>query len=50
MIKFLTMFQDVFAWSYDDISEISTDIVVIDCQLIQNFHQSSRGLANLNWI
>ena len=28
MIKFLTMFQDVFAWSYDDMSRILTDIVV----------------------
>ncbi|XP_071926061.1 uncharacterized protein [Coffea arabica] len=28
MIKFLTMFQDVFAWSYDDMPGISTDIVV----------------------
>ncbi|XP_071909679.1 uncharacterized protein [Coffea arabica] len=28
MIEFLTMFQDVFAWSYDDMPGISTDIVV----------------------
>ena len=28
MIEFLTMFQDVFAWSYDDMPEISTDIVI----------------------
>ncbi|XP_071909733.1 uncharacterized protein [Coffea arabica] len=28
MIKFLSMFQDVFAWSYDDMTGISTDIVV----------------------
>ncbi|XP_071912301.1 uncharacterized protein [Coffea arabica] len=27
MIEFLTMFQDVFAWSYDDMPGISTDIV-----------------------
>ena len=28
MIEFLTVFQDVFAWSYDDMPGISTDIVV----------------------
>ena len=28
MIEFLTLFQDVFVWSYDDMSRISTDIVV----------------------
>ncbi|XP_027072065.1 uncharacterized protein [Coffea arabica] len=28
MIEFLTMFQDVFAWSYNDMPGISTDIVV----------------------
>ncbi|XP_071939079.1 uncharacterized protein [Coffea arabica] len=28
MIEFLTMFQDVFAWSYDDMTGISTDVVV----------------------
>ena len=28
MIEFLTMFQDVFAWSYDDMPGISIDIVV----------------------
>ena len=39
MVEFLTMFQDVFAWSYDDMFEISTDIVVHRCQLIQTFRQ-----------
>ena len=28
MIEFLMLFQDVFAWSYDDMPGISTDIVV----------------------
>ncbi|XP_071940321.1 uncharacterized protein [Coffea arabica] len=28
MIEFLTMFQDVFAWSYNDMPGISTDIMV----------------------
>ncbi|XP_071933752.1 uncharacterized protein [Coffea arabica] len=28
MLEFLTMFQDVFAWSYDDMTGISTDVVV----------------------
>ncbi|XP_071923155.1 uncharacterized protein [Coffea arabica] len=28
MIEFLFMFQDVFAWSYSDMTNISTDIVV----------------------
>ncbi|XP_071918757.1 uncharacterized protein [Coffea arabica] len=28
MIEFLSMFQDVFAWSYDDMTGISTDVVV----------------------
>ena len=28
MIEFLTIFLDVFVWSYDDIPEISIDIVV----------------------
>ncbi|XP_071912264.1 uncharacterized protein [Coffea arabica] len=28
MIEFFTMFQDVFAWSYNDMPGISTDIVV----------------------
>ena len=28
MVEFLTNFQDVFAWSYEDMPGISTDIVV----------------------
>ncbi|XP_027168835.1 LOW QUALITY PROTEIN: uncharacterized protein LOC113768604 [Coffea eugenioides] len=28
MLEFLTVFQDVFAWSYDDMTGISTDVVV----------------------
>nr|XP_027093622.1 uncharacterized protein LOC113714023 [Coffea arabica] len=28
MIEFLSLFQDVFAWSYDDMTGISTDVVV----------------------
>nr|XP_027120512.1 uncharacterized protein LOC113737482 [Coffea arabica] len=28
MIEFLSMFQDVFAWLYDDMTGISTDVVV----------------------
>ncbi|XP_027169542.1 uncharacterized protein LOC113769278 [Coffea eugenioides] len=37
MIEFLTLFQDVFAWSYDDMPEISTDIVVHRLPTDQNF-------------
>ena len=37
MIEFLTIFQDVFAWSYDNIPEISTDIVVHKLPINPNF-------------
>ena len=37
MIKFLIMFQDVFAYSYDDMSGILTDIVVYRLPINPNF-------------
>nr|XP_027124338.1 uncharacterized protein LOC113741048 [Coffea arabica] len=37
MIEFLMLFQDVFAWSYDDMPGISTDIVVHRLPIDPNF-------------
>ena len=37
MIEFLTMFQDVFAWSYDYMMDISIDIVIYKLSTNPNF-------------
>ena len=37
MIEFLTFFQDIFAWSYDDMSRISINIVVHKLPIDPNF-------------
>ena len=37
MIEFLIIFQDVFVWSYDDMSRILTDIMVHRLSTDPNF-------------
>jgi len=47
MLRFLTNYQDVFAWSYQDMPGLNTDIVVHKLPLIQDMKPVKQKLRRL---